>query len=213
MMSPGKFIPLAEESGLIVPIGEWVLRTACAQNKAWQATGLPRIRVAVNVSPRQLRHENLLQTVDQVLRETGLNPNYLELELTESIMQDAEEAIRLLSQLQSMGVQIAIDDFGTGYSSLSHLKRYPIHKLKIDQSFVRDIAHDPHDRAIVTAIIALAHSLDMNAVAEGVETEEQLTHLRSLTCDEAQGYFLGRPMPAHDAAQLLADLQAEVQVR
>ncbi|MEE9153515.1 MAG: EAL domain-containing protein [candidate division NC10 bacterium] len=208
VMPPGKFIPLAEESGLIVAIGEWVLRSACAQNKAWQAAGFPPIRVAVNVSPRQLRHESLLGAVGRALRETGLHPNWLELELTESIMQDADEAIRLLSQLQAIGVQIAIDDFGTGYSSLNHLKRYPIHKLKIDQSFVRDVTHDPHDRAIVTAIIALAHSLNLKAIAEGVETEEQLAYLRSLKCDEAQGYFLGRPMPAQNATKLLARVTA-----
>jgi diguanylate cyclase (GGDEF)-like protein/PAS domain S-box-containing protein len=208
VMPPGKFIPLAEESGLIVAIGEWVLRSACAQNKAWQAAGFPPIRVAVNVSPRQLRHESLLGAVGRALRETGLHPNWLELELTESIMQDADEAIRLLSQLQAIGVQIAIDDFGTGYSSLNHLKRYPIHKLKIDQSFVRDVTHDPHDRAIVTAIIALAHSLNLKAIAEGVETEEQLAYLRSLKCDEAQGYFLGRPMPAQNATKLLAQVTA-----
>ncbi|MFQ5931319.1 MAG: putative bifunctional diguanylate cyclase/phosphodiesterase [Nitrospiraceae bacterium] len=210
MISPGKFIPLAEESGLIVPIGEWVLRTACAQNKAWQAAGLPPIRVAVNVSPRQLRQDNLLPLVERILRETGLHPTHLELELTESSIQDSEEAIQLFSQLQSMGVQIAIDDFGTGYSSLNHLKRYSIDKLKIDQSFVRDIAHDPHDRAIVKAIIALAHSLSMNAVAEGVETEAQMAYLRSLKCDEAQGYLLGRPMSAQDASQLLTGRSAQV---
>jgi diguanylate cyclase (GGDEF)-like protein/PAS domain S-box-containing protein len=210
MMSPGKFIPLAEESGLIVPIGEWVLRTACAQNKAWQVAGLPPIRVAVNVSPRQLRHDDLLQVIERCLTETGLDPTYLELELTESIMQDSDEAIQLLCQLQSMGVQIAIDDFGTGYSSLNHLKRYPINKLKVDQSFVRDIGHDPHDRAIVKAIIALAQSLNMRAVAEGVETEAQMTYLRSLKCDEAQGYLLGRPMSAQAASKLLADQGAPV---
>lgn len=210
MMSPGTFIPLAEESGLIVPIGEWVLRTACAQNKAWQADGLPPIRVAVNVSPRQMRHDDLLQVVERALTETGLDPTYLELELTESIMQDSDEAIQLLSQLQSMGVQIAIDDFGTGYSSLNHLKRYPINKLKVDQSFVRDIGHDPHDRAIVKAIIALAQSLNMRAVAEGVETEVQMAYLRSLKCDEAQGYLLGRPMSAQAASKLLADQNALV---
>ncbi len=210
MMSPGKFIPLAEESGLIVPIGEWVLRTACAQNKAWQEGGLPPVRVAVNVSPRQLKQNNLPALLEQILRETGLHPTHLELELTESIMQDPEQAIHLFSQLQSMGVQIAIDDFGTGYSSLNHLKRYPIDKLKIDQSFVRDIAHDPHDRAIVKAIVVLAHSLNMNAVAEGVESEAQMTYLRSLNCDEAQGYLLGRPMSAQDASKLLTDQSPRV---
>ena len=210
IMPPGKFIPLAEESGLIVPLGEWVLRSACAQNKAWQAAGLPPIHVAVNVSPRQLRHENLVQTVDRALRETGLSPNYLELELTENIMQDPEGAMRLLAQLKSIGVHIAIDDFGTGYSSLNLLKRYPIHKLKIDQSFVRDITNNPHDRAIVTAIITLAHSLNLKAIAEGVETQEQMEYLRSLKCDEAQGYLLGRPMPAQDASKLLAQMGTKV---
>ncbi|MFQ6024707.1 MAG: putative bifunctional diguanylate cyclase/phosphodiesterase [Acidiferrobacterales bacterium] len=205
MILPGKFIPLAEESGLIVPIGEWVLRTACAQNKAWQAAGLPPIPVAVNVSARQLRHENLLQTVDRTLQETGLNPNYLELELTESIMQEPKEAIRLLSKLNTIGVQIAIDDFGTGYSSLNYLKRFPINKLKIDQSFVRDITNDPDDRAIVAAIITLAHSLNLKTIAEGVETQEQMAYLRSLECDEAQGNLLRPPLPAEHASKLLAE--------
>lgn len=204
LVSPAQFIPVAEESGLIVPIGQWVLRTACAQNKAWQAEGLPPVRVAVNLSARQFQQENLVETITEVLRETGLDPNALELELTESIMQDTA-AIQTLRQLKELGVEISIDDFGTGYSSLSYLKRLPINTLKIDQSFVRNMTTDKDDAVIAKTIIGLAHSLHLKAIAEGVETIEQLEFLRSHGCDRIQGYLFSRPLPAHDATKLLAE--------
>ncbi len=205
-ISPAQFVPQAEASGLIVPIGEWVLRTACAQNKVWQACGFPSLRVAVNLSARQFRQPDLLGSIQRVLQETGLDPRSLELELTESIiMHNAEAALAALHALNTMGVQLSIDDFGTGYSSLSYLKRFPIQVLKIDQSFVRGLAVDPSDAAIVTAIIALAHSLDLRVIAEGVETEEQLTFLRSHQCDEMQGYYFSRPLPVEEVTQLLRE--------
>jgi diguanylate cyclase (GGDEF)-like protein/PAS domain S-box-containing protein len=191
---PKRFIGLSEETGLIVPIGTWVLRTACAQNKAWQDEGLPPIVVSVNVSPRQFRRENIVQTVAEVLRDTGLEARYLELELTESmVMHDAPQLLAMLDELKNLGVQISVDDFGTGYSSLSYLKRFPVDRLKIDRSFVEHIARDADDAVIVRAIIALGHNLGLKVVAEGVESEEQLRFLRMNLCDEAQGYLLGRP--------------------
>jgi diguanylate cyclase (GGDEF)-like protein/PAS domain S-box-containing protein len=192
---PQRFIGLAEETGLIVPIGKWVLQTACAQNKAWQNEGLPPIVVSVNVSPRQFRRENIVQTVAEVLRETGLEARYLELELTESmVMHDAPQLMAMLDELKNLGVQIAVDDFGTGYSSLSYLKRFPVDRLKIDRSFVEHIAHNADDAVIVRAIIALGHNLGMKVVAEGVESAEQLRFLRLNLCDEAQGYLMSRPI-------------------
>jgi diguanylate cyclase (GGDEF)-like protein/PAS domain S-box-containing protein len=195
--SPSRFIPVAEEIGLIVPIGKWVLRAACAQNKAWQDAGLPPFVVSVNVSVRQFRQDNLVQTIAQVLRETGLEARYLEVELTESaVMHDADQFIAMLGELNDLGVQIALDDFGTGYSSLSYLKRFPVDRLKVDRSFVQDIATDSDDATIVRAIIALGHNLGLKVVAEGVETQQQLDFLRANHCDELQGYFFGRPLPA-----------------
>ena len=202
LVPPAKFIPLAEDTGLIAPIGEWVLRTACAQNKAWQTAGLPPIRVGVNLSARQFQCQNLVEMIVRILKETGLDPTYLELELTESVlMQNTEAIIATLCELDAMGINISIDDFGTGYSSLSYLKRFPINRLKIDQSFVRDITTDPDDAAIVTAIITLAHSLKLKVIAEAVETEEQLAFLRSLNCDEMQGYLFSRPLPMDEATK------------
>jgi EAL domain-containing protein (putative c-di-GMP-specific phosphodiesterase class I) len=196
-IAPQKFIGLAEETGLIVPIGKWVLETACAQNKAWQSQGLPPIVVSVNVSPRQFRQENIVHTVAEVLKNTGLEARYLELELTESmVMHDAPQLVAMLDELKELGVQISVDDFGTGYSSLSYLKRFPVDRLKIDRSFVEHIATDPDDATIVRAIIALGHNLGLKVVAEGVESEEQLRFLRSNLCDEAQGYLMGRPVSA-----------------
>ena len=196
-IAPDKFIALAEETGLIVPIGKWVLQTACAQNKSWQDQGLPPIVVSVNVSPRQFRQENIVQTVAAVLKDTGLEPRYLELELTESmVMHDAPQLVAMLDELKDLGVQISVDDFGTGYSSLSYLKRFPVDRLKIDRSFVEHIANDPDDATIVRTIIALGHNLGLKVVAEGVESEEQLRFLRSNLCDEAQGFLMGRPVSA-----------------
>jgi diguanylate cyclase (GGDEF)-like protein/PAS domain S-box-containing protein len=192
---PQRFIALAEETGLIVPIGKWVLQTACAQNKAWQDEGLPPIVVSVNVSPRQFRQENIVQTVAEVLDATGLAARYLELELTESmVMHDAPQLMAMLDELKNLGVQIAVDDFGTGYSSLSYLKRFPVDRLKIDRSFVEHIARDADDAVIVRAIIALGHNLGLKVVAEGVESDEQLRFLRMNLCDEAQGYLMSRPV-------------------
>ena len=204
LVSPADFIPLAEETGLIVPLGDWVLRTACAQNRAWQEAGFAPVQVAVNFSPRQFQQPELVEQVRRALGETGLDPSYLDLELTESsIMKDAELTIRTLHQLKETGVRVCIDDFGTGYSSLSYLKRFPIDILKIDISFVRNSTTDPKDAAIVEAIITLAHSLNLKVIAEGVETEEQLKFLRSLGCDEVQGYLFGTPLPTEALRQIL----------
>lgn len=204
LVSPAEFIPLAEETGLIVPIGEWVLRTACAQNKAWQTAGLSSFRVAVNLSGQQFQEKKLVEMVLRALRESDLSPRFLELELTESIiMKNAEQTIGTLCKFHGMGIEIAIDDFGIGYSSLNYLKRFPISRLKIDQSFVRDITTDPDDSAIVAAIITMAHSLKLKVVAEAVETSDQLEFLRQLQCDEIQGYLFSRPLPPEEMTKLL----------
>ncbi|MBD1805142.1 EAL domain-containing protein [Microcoleus sp. FACHB-SPT15] len=200
---PSLFIPLAEEMGLINAIGEWVLWTACAQNRTWQSLGLPPIRMAVNLSALQFQQKNLVNIIAQVLESTKLEARYLELEITESIaMHDIPVTISVLRTLQSMGIQIAIDDFGTGYSSLSSLKHFPLDKLKIDQSFVRELVTDSFDAAIVKALIALGHGLKLEVIAEGVETQEQLTFLRSVKCDGMQGYLLSRPLSAENATNL-----------
>ncbi|MFA5241590.1 MAG: EAL domain-containing protein [Sulfuricella sp.] len=205
MISPAHFIPLAEDTGLIIPIGAWVLHTACKQTRAWHDAGLPPIRVAVNISGRQFR-ENIPQLVKKVLAETGLPPEFLELEITESVaMQHAESTEQTLGALRDMGVRLSIDDFGTGYSSLSYLKRFPINKLKLDQSFVRDIISDPDDAAISIAIIALAHGMKLDVIAEGVEKESQLDFLRTHSCDAIQGYYFSRPVASEQMEQLLRD--------
>lgn len=205
LVSPADFIPLAEETGLIVGIGEWVLRTACAQNKAWQNENLAALRVAVNFSPRQFQQPDLVGQIRRVLEETGLAPEFLEVELTESsVMKSPNAAIKVLQQLKDIGVNIAIDDFGTGYSSLNYLKRFPLDVLKIDRSFIRETPKDADDAAIVLAIITLAHSLKLKVIAEGVETEEQLEFLRHLKCDEIQGYLFGKPLPAESFRKLLS---------
>ncbi|MBT2337220.1 EAL domain-containing protein [Variovorax paradoxus] len=201
LISPAQFIPLAEETGLVVPIGEWVLRTACFQNRAWQDAGLPAFSVSVNVSARQFRERTLIEQVAQALEESGLDARFLELELTESlIMEDLEKALLSMKALQAMGVQLSIDDFGTGYSSLSALKRFPIARLKIDQAFVRDIPDDEEDKTIVKAVISLGHELNLKVIAEGVETEQQLEFLRTSGCDEIQGYFFSRPVSPSELA-------------
>jgi diguanylate cyclase (GGDEF)-like protein/PAS domain S-box-containing protein len=203
---PGDFIPVAEETGLIVQIGEWVLRSACAQLKSWENAGLcGGMRMAVNLSARQFKQHNIVDMVSRVLRETGCDPSRLELEITESvIMDDPEAAVATLKQLGDMGVSLAIDDFGTGYSSLSYLKRFPLDALKIDRSFVRDITTDSDDAAIAKAVIALAHSMKLIVIAEGVETQEQLQFLREQQCDQMQGYFLSRAVSAEHLQDMLA---------
>lgn len=204
-VSPAEFIPLAEETGLIIPIGEWVLRTACAQNKAWQDAGYPPILMSVNFSARQFLQKDLVERVTRILDETGLDPKWLKLEMTESIMQNVDDTVARLHQLRAMGIRISIDDFGTGYSSLSYLKRLPIDVLKIDQTFVRDIMTDPENDAIARAIIALAQSLKLKVTAEGVETVDQAQYLRGVQCDMMQGYLFSRPLPPQEIEQLLAD--------
>jgi len=206
LLQPNDFIPISEESGLIIPIGEWVLKTACRQNRAWQEAGLRSIRMAVNISARQFREAGLLEAVKRALDEAGMDPHFLELELTESIvLQPDERALGTLSSLKELGVLISIDDFGTGYSSLSYLKNFPVGKLKIVGSFVASLAMDPTDSAIANAIISMARALSLRTIAEGVETEEQLKALRALGCAEAQGYLFSRPLPAKEAEALLAE--------
>jgi len=203
-LAPAQFIPLAEETGLIVPIGRWVLRTACAQGVAWQRQGLRPMRIAVNLSPRQFADPDLLTDIAAALRETGMPPELLELEITEGmVMHNPERAIALLTAIKQMGLRLAIDDFGTGYSSLAQLKRFPIDTLKVDRSFIREIPKDAEDRAITEAIIAMGKSLSLTVVAEGVETEEQQAFLREHACDQMQGYYFSKPIAPGEFAELL----------
>jgi len=204
-ISPAKFIPIAEETGLIVTIGEWVIREACEQNRRWIDCGFPPLRVSVNVSGLQFQQANFVELVRSILEETGIDPCYLELEITEnSMINDVEDNIATLMRLREMGVYISIDDFGTGYSSFSYLKRFPIHALKIDQSFVRDVATDKNNAAIVKAIVQLAHHMNVSLVAEGVEDEATFRFLQAERCDEVQGYFFSRPLPAEEFERMLA---------
>lgn len=203
-ISPAEFIPIAEGNGQILKIGEWVLRTAVSQLKDWMARGLPPMIMAVNLSAVQFRHHNLPALVIRILDELGLEHQYLELELTEAVaMDDPLGAIEVMDKLHSLGIRMSIDDFGTGYSSLSYLKRFKVYKLKIDQSFVRDIISDSDDKAIVTAIINMASSLGMQTIAEGVETAGQLAFLRLQGCDEVQGYYFSEPLPAEQFEQFI----------
>jgi diguanylate cyclase (GGDEF)-like protein len=204
MVSPADFIPLAEECGLIETIGEWVIREACRQARAWQHEGLARTRVAVNLSAYQFRGGTLLQVIRRALEDFGLEPSYLEVEITESaLMSDPEESVNILEQLSRMGVLVSVDDFGTGYSSMSYLRRFPIDKLKIDRTFIKDISSRADDASIVTAIVSLAHSLQLKVVAEGVETPEQLEFLQRLGCDQYQGYHFSPAVPAAEFAGLI----------
>ncbi|MBX9937362.1 MAG: EAL domain-containing protein, partial [Burkholderiaceae bacterium] len=203
-ISPARFIPVAESSGLIGPLGEWVLRQVCQQGQRWLDAGLPAITLAVNVSPRQFQLTDLVASTRTALAETGFPASQLELEITESALAERfEEVLKVLEGLQGLGLHLAVDDFGTGYSSLAHLKRFPIDVLKIDQSFIRDIPHHCDDMAISAAIIAMGHSMALKVLAEGVETQEQLAFLVERGCDSYQGYLLSRPLPAADFALLL----------
>jgi diguanylate cyclase len=208
LVTPNEFIPLAEETGLIIPLGHWVLREACRQNKAWQDEGLTPLRTAINISAAQLRNDDLAENVLAVLRETGLAAEYLEIEITESVvMQNAPAALATLDKLSRMGIHLAVDDFGTGYSSLSYLKRFPLNTLKIDASFIRDLSRDNNDALIVQAIIALAHSLRLEVVAEGVEDATQLGFLQKFGSDQYQGFLHSKPLPAAEFARLLRSPQ------
>ncbi len=205
IVSPAIFVPVAEESGLIGPIGEWVMRTACAQVKAWDDAGLPPLRIGVNVAPVQLRAGDLPGKVRQILEDTGLAPGRLEVEVTESaIMSDTERNIGALKDLRALGVRLSVDDFGTGYSSLSYLQRFPLNTLKVDQSFTRDMMENPDSAAIAAAVVALGHSLELTVIAEGVETEAQRARLKEWGCEELQGYLFSRPVPADAFAEMLA---------
>ncbi|MFT5045572.1 MAG: diguanylate cyclase (GGDEF)-like protein, partial [Porticoccaceae bacterium] len=198
-MDPSVFIPLAEETGLIIPLGRWVLRQACEQMQRWVKAGWPPMVMAVNCSAVQFTKSNVIEDINEAIRFSGLDPKYLEIELTESLLlQDGEKGIQILKDMKELGIQVAIDDFGTGFSSLSYLKRLPVDKLKIDKSFVDDLATDSGDAAIVTAIITLSHNLNLTVVAEGVETQEQYDILRSYKCNEAQGYLISRPLEIDD---------------
>jgi EAL domain-containing protein (putative c-di-GMP-specific phosphodiesterase class I) len=204
LVPPGEFIPVAEDIGLIVPLGEWVLREACAQASRWPTAGGSSLFVSVNLSARQFHEVSLVSVAADALARSGLPPSRLELEITESVlMQQTEASTRMLRELEALGVRLAIDDFGTGYSSLGYLKRFPVSTLKIDRSFLRDVSRDDDDRAIVTAIMAMARSLGLTVTAEGVERSDQITFLRELGCDQAQGYLYGRPGPVGDLEELL----------
>jgi EAL domain-containing protein (putative c-di-GMP-specific phosphodiesterase class I) len=204
MISPAEFIPIAEDSGQIIQIGEWVLRTAITQLKDWMNDGLPAMVMAVNLSSVQFRQANITQVITGILDEVQLPHQYLELELTEAMaMDDPKAAVEVMDRLNEQGIRMSIDDFGTGYSSLSYLKKFKVYKLKIDQSFVRDITVDPDDKAIVTAIINMASSLGIHTIAEGVETAGQLAFLRLQGCDEVQGYYFSKPLPAEQFEQFV----------
>ncbi|MBF0370095.1 MAG: EAL domain-containing protein [Magnetococcales bacterium] len=206
MISPADFIPVAEESGLIVPIGEWVLRSACQQLAKWLAMDLPSLRIGVNLSAVQFQRQDLAQVVSKVLEETGIPPECLDLEITESaIMEDVQKAVTMLNRISDLGVKLSIDDFGTGYSSLSQLRQFPFKTLKIDRSFVRFIQDNPGDAAIVRAIIAMAHGLGQNVIVEGLETEAQLTILRDLDCNEMQGFLFSAPVPVDELTRMLKE--------
>nr|WP_051158511.1 GGDEF domain-containing phosphodiesterase [Nodosilinea nodulosa] len=204
LVSPAEFIPIAEANGLIVPIGEWVLRTACAQSRAWQLAGSPPLRLSVNLSACQFSQPNLVETIAQILAETQLDPAYLELEVTESfLMEDIHRSVQTLQELRGLGIAIALDDFGTGYSSLNYLSRFPVTMLKIDRSFVNDMRVNPESAAVTDAIIALAKSLHLSITAEGIEDQEQLAYLKERGCEEGQGFYFSRPLPAEALATWL----------
>jgi EAL domain-containing protein (putative c-di-GMP-specific phosphodiesterase class I) len=209
LLSPAHFISAAETSGLIIPIGDWVLRTACRQTKIWQKKIDSELTVAVNLSARQFQQPNLTEEIAEALEETGLEPKYLELEITESnAMQNADNTIYTLRELKALGVRISMDDFGTGYSSLNYLKRFPIDTLKLDQSFVREITSNPTDAAIATAVIAMAHTLNLKVIGEGVEKEDQLEFLRARGCDYIQGYLFSPPLAVENLEAYMSERKA-----
>lgn len=209
LVAPAHFIPLAEKTGLIVPLGAWVLADACRQARAWHGQGLPGLRVAVNLSARQLGDGSLVSKVEDAIREAGIEASSLELEITESLVaRDPEQAVRLLRELCASGVRLMVDDFGTGYSSLAHLKRFPVDGLKIDRAFVRNLPEDRSDASITRAVISMAHELGLCVVAEGVESSEQLRFLRENGCELVQGYLFGAPMPAEELPTAVARHEA-----
>ncbi|MFD0050561.1 EAL domain-containing protein [Actinomycetes bacterium NPDC127524] len=212
IVSPLEFIPLAEETGLIVEIGKWVIRTACRQMKEWQEMSYPSMVISVNLSALQFAQANLVETITVIIKETGLAPEFLEIEITESMTMNVTAALPVLRDLKQSGVKISLDDFGTGYSSLSYLKEFPIDKIKIDQSFVRSCTEEPKDATIVKAIIAMSHQLDLEVVAEGVETKEQLAFLQSNLCDMGQGYFFSRPLPPEEFAANISKIEKMIQI-
>src|SRR5690606_30948353 len=213
IVPPAQFIPLAEETGLIVLIGRWVLKSAWAQNVEWQRQGLPPLCMAVNLSSRQFFDERLIDDVASALSDSGMDPGLLEMEITEGmVMQDAERAIRILTAIKALGVRLAIDDFGVGYSSLAQIKRFPIDTLKVDSSFIREIPQNREDRAITEAIIAMGRTLSLTVIAEGVETKEQEAFLREHQCDQSQGYYFSKPISPEQFVEFMqtraADLSA-----
>ncbi|WP_223069402.1 EAL domain-containing protein [Paenibacillus caui] len=212
VIPPSKFIPLAEESGLIVPLGTWVLETACAQNKAWQEAGLSPMVVSVNLSPHQFKHGNIVAAVEGALVKSGLAPHFLEVEITESMMLDVNYAIETLTKLKKLGVHTSLDDFGKGYSSLAYLKSLPIDILKVDSSFIKNCTEDHHDAALLKTIVNMGHNLEMTVVAEGVEAAEQLDLLREYACHQAKGYLLSKPVPASDMLATLTNISRRFQM-
>lgn len=213
IVAPDIFIPILEENGLISQVGEWVLSEVCNQRKRWIEMGFPKLRVAVNLSSQQFLKDNLVEVISKTLTETGMDPNYLELEITETMTMDVERAINVLGQLNALGVRISIDDFGTGYSSLNYLKRFPIHTLKIDKSFVRDIMLDQNDLNIVSTIISMAHNLNLDVVAEGVETKDQLMFLHTKKCDVVQGYYFSKPLSVDEFEKSFYQLNDEIKIK
>ncbi len=210
-VSPVKFIPVLEETGLIIEVGAWALRTACLQHKKWIKVGLPPIRVAVNLSARQLREKSFVKDIVKIMKETGATPESLEVEITESmVMSDASNAVAALMKLNDLGLHIAMDDFGTGYSSLSYLKNFPIHTIKIDRSFVSDITTSNDDTALIQTIIQYSQNTNRKVIAEGVETKEQLSILKKHNCDEIQGYYISRPLPADELTVFMKNLKLNI---
>jgi EAL domain-containing protein (putative c-di-GMP-specific phosphodiesterase class I) len=204
MISPGDFIPIAEETGLIIPISKWILQESCEQIKKWNNQGFSNLSVGVNFSVQSFKQKNWVSMILDVVKEVGIDPHSLDLEITENgLMQNTQQTIKSLDHLRSYGITFSIDDFGTGFSSLSYLNRFPIDTLKIDQSFMRYVTTDSDDAAIITAIVAMAHKLDIKVIAEGVESQEHVNFIRSIGCDIAQGYFFSLPLPAEEMTKLL----------